>query len=1069
MKKGNPGQTFQHQPPHPNDELRLQNVVPQIDWRMMRDTDHFVQFYESDRFLLNSLSGFISAGINADESCIIITNKNRLDALEETLKATGYDLKSLMASGRYFPVDVVEALSGFMVNGAPDPLRFTEIFGSLITKASTGNRHARVFGDMVATLCNEGNHPAALALEALWNNLRNAQTFTLFCAYPLSGFGHDLLGESLMRICGEHSLIIPAESYSTLPDHQERLLSIIQLQQKALSLTAETAQRQAIEKRLHATENRFRKFFEMSQEGKVFVEAQTGKILDANPFFSNLMGLSREELIGKTLWAIGIIDNPDAYNHLLFEVSKNRTAHYEYSLISPGDKSRLELEIFSSFFETDNPRVLQFTIHDITRQQQVENLSSHLAAIVESSDDAIISKTLDGIILSWNQSAVRIFGYTAEEVIGKPISMLIPPDRIDEEPAILERIKREERIDHYETVRIRKDGRLINISLTVSPVKDRRGKIIAASKIARDITARKQAEETIGLLMRISEKLNSTLEINSLLEVLVVEAAKLVRAESGVAGLYTPAGLTCQKYFHQGQWVALEYCWPAMHGLPGWLIVHKKPYLTNDALNDLQIIRELCVRFDVRQAISAPIMNAHKEILGFFEIHNKRDGSEFTESDLQQLMAVAQSAAVAIQNALAYGEIQRAEEQRRTALAREQEARIRAEEASQLKDVFLATVSHELRTPLNAIIGWTHMLRNDRLNEAGKTRALETIERNAWAQARLVEDILDVSRIITGKLRLNIGAVDLATVINEAIDAVQLAADSKGIQLEVRISPQARHLSGDASRLQQVIWNLLSNAIKFTPAGGRVEVCLDRIGSEIQITVSDSGQGIQPDFLPFIFDRFRQSDGTSTRAHGGLGLGLAIVRHLIEIHGGTVRADSAGEGQGATFTIKLPASSQERPSSSKRNSGSYMVYQELPSAPNAYPSIAPLKILLVDDDADTLHLLKIVLADHGANVQTASSASEALEILKHFHPHVVVSDLAMPGEDGYSLINKLRTSEDENQRKVPAVALTAYVRLEDRLRALSAGFNMFVPKPVEVGELITAITNLTEPLEITVS
>jgi signal transduction histidine kinase/ActR/RegA family two-component response regulator len=401
-------------------------------------------------------------------------------------------------------------------------------------------------------------------------------------------------------------------------------------------------------------------------------------------------------------------------------------------------------------------------------------------------------------------------------------------------------------------------------------------------------------------------------------------------------------------------------------------------------------------------------------------------------------------------------------EERGRALAREQIARAEAEDASRLKDEFLATVSHELRTPLTAIIGWTHMLRGNGLDAKSKARALEIIERNAKSQAQLVEDILDVSRVITGKLRLNVAPVDAAAVINAAIDSVQLAAETKGVQLAVTLDPSARHIAGDANRLQQVVWNLLSNAIKFSPAGGRVEVRLERAGEAVRISVSDTGDGISPEFLPFIFDRFRQADGTSTRRHGGLGLGLSIVRHLVELHGGTVAAESAGEGCGSTFTISLPlpvggerARSRKQGVVSHRDEGDDARLKPL-------PSLSGLRVLLVDDDKDTLAMLAAVLDQHHAAVQTASSAAEALEAVRWYKPDALVSDLAMPDEDGFTLIEKLRSLAPEEGGLTPAVALTAYVRVEDRTRALSTGFNLFVPKPVEPSELVAAVANVTE-------
>jgi PAS domain S-box-containing protein len=384
-----------------------------------------------------------------------------------------------------------------------------------------------------------------------------------------------------------------------------------------------------------------------------------------------------------------------------------------------------------------------------------------------------------------------------------------------------------------------------------------------------------------------------------------------------------------------------------------------------------------------------------------------------------------------------------------------------AEEANRTKDEFLATLSHELRTPLTAILGWARMLSGGQLDGASTARALATIERNAQAQAQLIEDILDVSRVITGKLRLEVQPVNLAAVIESAINAVLPAADAKGIRLQRVLDTGASMVSGDPARLQQVIWNLLSNAIKFTPRGGRVQVRLERVNSQVEINVTDDGQGISPDILPYIFERFRQADSSTTRAHGGLGLGLAIVRHLVEMHGGTVRAESRGEGQGATFTIKLPLVVM-RSFDMRRASDAERVH---PTASADVPFDCPselegLRLLVVDDEADTRTLLKAVLERCGASVVAVASAGEALAALKETRPDVLISDLGMPEEDGYTLIKKVRALSPEDGGQTPSAALTAYARVEDRMKVLRAGFQIHIPKPVEPAELITVVANL---------
>ena len=625
------------------------DYAPCTNWAEMGDTEHFVQFYEADGFLLDSLSGFIGRAIHADDGALVVATEAHRNGLDELLQANGLNVTTAKARGQYLSLDAAETLSKFMVDGAPEPGRFNEFMGGVIATVTDGRPRISAFGEMVALLWAEGNHAAAIRLEELWNDLQRTHSFSLFCAYPMNGLGGERFIEATGSVCKVHSRVIPAESYADLSDPNARLRAIALLQQKAESLEAEVKERRLVEERL------------------------------------------------------------------------------------------------------------------------------------------------------------------------------------------------------------------------------------------------------------------------------------------------------------------------------------------------------------------------------------------------------------------------------RLALVGEQMARAEAETANRMKDEFLATVSHEIRTPLNAIIGWSHLLRTGRLDEAAAARAVETIDRNAKSQAQLIEDILDVSRMITGKLRLNNEPVDIASVINAAIDSVQLAIDSKDLKLEVTLNPSARHTLGDASRLQQVVWNLLANAIKFTPSGGRIEVKVERAGRSLQIRVSDTGQGIGADFLPFIFDRFRQADGTTTREHGGLGLGLAIVRHLVELHGGTIKADSSGEGKGATFIINLPLAPQDF--TRRRNViGSLQAKEASQGNVTSLPSLADVKVLLVDDDPDTLQILSVMLAESKAGVQTAASVSEALEILEWYQPDVLVSDLAMPGEDGYSLISKIRALAGGKVTQVPAVALTSYVRVEDRARALSAGFNLFVPKPVEPEELIAAIANLVEAI-----
>lgn len=405
-------------------------------------------------------------------------------------------------------------------------------------------------------------------------------------------------------------------------------------------------------------------------------------------------------------------------------------------------------------------------------------------------------------------------------------------------------------------------------------------------------------------------------------------------------------------------------------------------------------------------------------------------------------------------------ERRRIEQEREALLRSEQEARKEAEASDRLKDEFLATVSHELRTPLSAILGWSAMLNLGDIDPETRDNALKVIERNARSQASIIDDILDVSRIITGKLNIEQRTVDLAPIVHTAIDTLHPAATAKGIKLTVAIQQTKALVTGDPARLQQIVWNLVSNAIKFTPSGGRIAVHLDQVDSQLELSVSDTGIGISKPFLPHVFERFRQADSSTTRAHGGLGLGLAVVRHLVELQGGTVMAESEGIGKGSLFKVSLPAASsialpfeaEEKPAAIPLPSDSREHGREF--------DLRGLRVLVVDDELDTLEIVSLLLRRYGAVVRTSLSSGHALEVFNEWKPNVLISDLGMPEEDGFTFISKVRSLPPEAGGKTPALALTAYVREEDRLRTLAAGYEMHVRKPVEPYSLAEAVARL---------
>jgi signal transduction histidine kinase/DNA-binding response OmpR family regulator len=573
--------------------------------------------------------------------------------------------------------------------------------------------------------------------------------------------------------------------------------------------------------------------------------------------------------------------------------------------------------------------------------------------------------------------------------------------------------------------------------------------------LEREQLARREAEEKSEILEtinRIGRRLAVEVELAPLVQAFTDEATRLAGAGFGA-------------FFYNGVDDAGESC--ALQAIAGVsraefekLLLPRTTALVRPTFRGERIIRVDDVKQDpgltpphpgmpgdhlpVTSYMAVPVVSRTGEVIGGLILGHERAGV-FSER-LEPIMAgVAAQLAIAIDNA--------------RLLEKEQRARAAAETASRAKDEFLAVLSHELRTPLNAVYGWARMLRGGDVKGEAATRALDVIMRNANAQVQLIDDMLDVSRIVTGKMRLDVRPVDLHAVVEAALDAVRPAAEAKDLRLQPALDPQAFSITGDPDRLQQVVWNLLINAVKFTPRGGRVKVHLQRVGSHVEVVVSDTGQGIAPDVLPYVFERFRQADSTSTRRHTGLGLGLALVRHLVELHGGTVEVQSPGEGLGATFTVRLPVAITREADETRPARGRMHPTAETPAV-TAGCSLQDLKILVVDDDRDGLELLATILVHGGAEVRTAGSAADGLKALQDWRPHVLISDIEMPGEDGYSLIRRVRALGGPGAGRTPAIALTAYGRVEDRLRTLSAGYSMHIPKPVDPAELLVVVASL---------
>jgi PAS domain S-box-containing protein len=681
--------------------------------------------------------------------------------------------------------------------------------------------------------------------------------------------------------------------------------------------------------------------------------------------------------------------------------------------------------------------------------------------LVENANDMVYTMDLNGNLTSINKAAELITGYKRTDLLTKNLAEFITPESMETTRNMLERKLLGEERTNYEMDLRSLDGRTLTLEIS-SKLMLKDGKPIGIQGIARDITTRRRAEETLRqadqralstyerLLERVSglaQTFGTARDLAAIFRALREFTLVSVPCQGLFVSLYDPVRDVRTACYGWADGVELDTSqlppMPVTSSGPNSRAVRtNEVVITSDYMNETRGHPAVLVGPDnglrPQSALSAP-MSLMGRVIGTIEVQTY-DPSAYGEEHATAMRMAANLAAVAIENV--------------HLLERESTARAAAEESNRLKDEFLATVSHELRTPLTAILGWSRMLEGGLETEMAE-RAIETIKRNAKAQAQIIDDILDVSRIITGNLYLELHPIELASVLEAAVNVVRPTAEAKGIRIEFDFEREPTVVSGDAHRLQHVFWNLLSNAVKFTAPGGKVGLSLRQLDSEVEIEIADTGQGIDAEFLPFVFDRFRQADSTSTRQHGGLGLGLAIARHLVEIHGGHISAASEGEGKGATFRLCLPLIG----SLSKLNTQSNGIEQ------NAQPQqtqdvLAGIQVLVVDDDKDTLELLTAALKQRSASVTAVSSASAAMDSIMASRPHVLISDIAMPGEDGYDLIKKVIALE--LAPKISAIAITAYAKEEDRERALSAGYQRYLSKPVELGEFILAVAEAAQ-------
>ena len=890
-----------------------------------------------------------------------------------------------------------------------------------------------------------------------------------------------------------------------------------------------------------------------SSDDAIISKDLDGVIRSCNAAAERMFGYGPDELIGRPVRILIPPEGQAEEDDILRRIAKGeRIDHFETVRIAKdGSPKHVSLSISPILDRSGTVIGASKIARDISDRRRAQARESYLAAIVSSSADAIISKDLNGVITSCNRSAERIFGYSEAELVGRPIHILIPAERYPEEDMILSKVRAGGRVEQMETVRIGKDGRKLNISLSVSPIVDHSGEIVGIAKVARDVTEQKRLERELAAQQ---ENYRVTLAsigdgviacdmdgrvtfMNPVAETLtgwstgeatgapLVEVFRIVNETSrqpvdnpieavmrtgGVVGLANhtvllrrdggevpiadsaapiaddggkPAGAVLvfrdvteerraeEAIAEQREWfeTTLEsigdaviatdvrghvvFMNPVAEHLTGWKLQQAKGRNCNDIFN---IVNE-----DTRRIVESPVTRVLAEgvVVGLAN-HTVLIAVDGTERPIDDSGAPIRNrdgrivGVVLVFRDIADRrrmEVERRDvaEERERLLGAERSARADAERANRVKDEFVAMVSHELRTPLNAILGWTELMTQNADDREIVTRGLDVISRNTRLQAQLVSDLLDISRITSGKLHLTIEKVDIVELVGNVIETVQQSANGKRIALRAEHAPAALAIAGDPARLQQVVWNLLTNAIKFTPEGGSVRVSVRQAGSDAEISVKDTGMGIRPELLPHIFERFNQVSVVSTDGVRGLGLGLSIARHLVDLHGGTIRADSAGEGCGATFTVVLPA-------------GTLPETREIIVKGTRKPiegdnRLRGLRILVVEDEGDTRDFLSRFLAANGAKVMSAASAEEALSMLPESDANLLISDIGLPEVDGYELMQRIRRSDAGSGGGIPAIALTAYARPQDRAQAFRAGYQAHLAKPIEPADLIPAI------------
>jgi len=796
------------------------------------------------------------------------------------------------------------------------------------------------------------------------------------------------------------------------------------------------AERQRWAEEIQAERDRLRQILEQMPMGVVIAEAPSGRLLFHNLEARRLLrhpmqpaedfrGYAQYGALHADGTAYRAEEYPAARSLLSHEVIKGEEMRYRR-----GDGTDTILSVDSAPIHDPQGRMVQtvVTFADIAERKQAENAlreseERFAKAFMASPNSLVISRIADGVVLEVNDSFVSLTGYARDEIVGKStIGLGLYLDSADRERTV--RIMKEQhRVRDLEFFMKLRSGETRLISFSAEPL-ELHGEHCWLT-IGRDITEQKQAEEA----RRRSEE-------EARQQLAYVEA---IYATAPVGLCFVDTSLR----FRSINTRLAEFNGKTVAEHLGRTLREAVPKVADSVEPHYRHVIET----------GEPVLNCEMSVPGENEQHY--DVSYYPIKDRTGKVLGVNVVVVDITQR------KQVEKERELVLAQEKAAREAAEAANQMKDEFLATISHELRTPLTSIRGWAQMLSDDSVPKARQRHAIDVILRSAKAQTGLIDNILDTSRMIAGRFKLDARPVEIAPVFEAAIDVVRPSLEAKRIELHVVTDDQGAVVLGDPNRLQQVIWNLLANSVKFTNPGGRVEARLTRAGSEIEISIRDTGIGIEKQFLPYAFDQFRQADSTSTRRFGGLGLGLTIVRHMVELHGGSVSVSSPGLGQGSLFTVRLPLAS---PASLQQAKTPALEPKSFETSKRTKPEkrlpLAGSRVLVVDDDSDTRDVLGSILDQYGASVVTAASTSEALDVLDHDRPVVIVSDLAMPGQDGYELIAKVRQREPERGGNIPAVALSAYSRIQDRLRALDAGFQKHVSKPVDPDELVAIVASI---------